>query len=312
MIPLEKNYRLGLLLSLCSVLLWGFQPLALSSLVTKLLPASIAFYKLSTAALGFSLVILAKKPSSFSWNLKGHWLFLFLAGLGLSLSTTAFNTAYLYVSSSNTQIYFLLSRILLALAGVFIFKERFSLFQWLGLIILVAGLGLFYREQLVISGSEHYLLGVGLLVASAFAWAMFAIMQKSLLAFFPALQILGLIYIVATILFLPFAQLETLAGLSLREWIGLIFVCASNLLAFWFFTESMRHWEAAKLSAISCLSPFVTIMAGFFMASIFGKPILAENLSIYSIMGAALVVGGAALVSFSSSPIKELARDAAQ
>ena len=82
---------------------------------------------------------------------------------------------------------FLLSLMFLAM----IFGERLSRIQWTGFGIIVAGLALFFSDQLraFIDDGSRYLLGCAALVAASLLWAVYGLAQKQLLVRFssPAL-----------------------------------------------------------------------------------------------------------------------------
>ncbi|MGZ3712030.1 MAG: hypothetical protein ACXVBE_09745, partial [Bdellovibrionota bacterium] len=88
-----RDWKLGFLLCLGSIFLWGFQPLALGALVRGLSPAAIAFYKLSSAALFFLLLSGGKKWAAHSgvglFSSRNRMLLLLGGALSLSVSSAA-------------------------------------------------------------------------------------------------------------------------------------------------------------------------------------------------------------------------------
>src|SRR5205809_641696 len=98
--------------------------------------------------------------------------------LGLAMALlTAFSWATLPVALQIT-----LASLLMALGGIFVFKENYKPLQWAGLGVIVLGLLLFFREQLAhaVSGRD-YAMRSSLVLVAAVVWALYALLQKQLL-----------------------------------------------------------------------------------------------------------------------------------
>ena len=187
----------------------------------------------------------------------------------------------------------------MALAGIFIFKESFAKAQWLGLVAVCVGLYLFFYDQLAQSKNEEiYNIGVLVVIASALTWAIYAVFQKALLRTMSPLQILVSIYIFSSLMLFRYAAWGPLANLNFREWAALGFVCTSNVLAFVCFSESLKYWDSAKIAAVSCLAPMVTIGFMFLLAGSALHVVRPENLGANAILGAIITIAGSVLVAF--------------
>jgi drug/metabolite transporter (DMT)-like permease len=294
-----KDWKRGLLLTLFSIVLWGAQPIAIA-VVGSIPSSALAFYKIFSAAFALVVFLLATKQfPDFRLQSTKSLAFLILASGSLTLSSIFFNASFKFVSPSNVQIYFQLSRIFMALGGVFVFRESFLKIQWLGLFGVCAGLYLFFYDQLELSqNGELYHVGVLLVIGSALAWASYAIFQKLLLSYLSATQILVFIYLFSTVLLARYAALGPLANLRLGEWLAVAFICISNVLAFVFFSLSLKYWDSSRIAAISCLTPIVTVCFMFLFADLglkIGRP---ENLGINALLGALTAIVGSILVAF--------------
>jgi drug/metabolite transporter (DMT)-like permease len=153
-------------------------------------------------------------------------------------------------SPTNAEVFIQLAPVLMGIGGLVIFKERYTLYQWLGLGILTLGFVLFFHEQLkvVLTAKTTYLLSNLILVIGAVAWAIYALIQKQLLQQLPATSILLIISRGCTVLFTPFGAPQKLFTLSALHLAMLIFAGLNTLMADGAFAEALEHWEASKVS----------------------------------------------------------------
>jgi len=295
--PISGRWKTGLALTILSMIFWGSQPLAIAMI--KSIPYStLAFYKISSAAvLALAYLFCTRRLPRFELLKQTTLMGLAVAGASLAVSYVCFNSSFKYISPANVQIYFQFSRIFMALAGLFLFKEVFTKIQWFGLATVCFGLGLFFHAQLGQYADElNYPLGVGLVLASAGTWALYAIMQKLLLQRLSALQILAAVYVMATLCLTPYAEVTSLIELGRSEWMALAFVCLSNVLAFACFSQSLNHWESAKIGTISCLTPLVTIALMYILAGDWLHSVRPERLGVASVIGTSVSIFGSILV----------------
>lgn len=119
------------------------------------------------------------------------------------LATLCFATSYLLfqeglvrTSPANAEVLIQLSTVLMSLGALVIFKERYTRRQFAGMGVLSLGFVLFFHEQLRtwLTAPGHYLVGSGLLVLSAAAWAVYALAQKQLLQNLPSSFVMMVLY----------------------------------------------------------------------------------------------------------------------
>lgn len=128
-------------------------------------------------------------------------------------------------------------------------------------------------------------------------------MQKQLLRHLNSQQILWLIYLGAIVVLLPAASPGAVRDLNaLQAWM-LAFCCLNTLIAYGAFAEALEHLEVSRVSAVLALAPVFT-MGSVWIASRFAPGLLEpEGLSIASVAGALLVVGGSALCALGGSRV---------
>jgi drug/metabolite transporter (DMT)-like permease len=294
------RWRLGLALSLLTVLLWGILPIALAITLKVLDVYTVVWFRflVSFLLLAVYLGIRGKLPKleqlrSTSWKLLaiatlflGFNYFLFMQGLALT-------------SPANAEVLIQLSTLLLSFGGLVIFKERYHLYQWLGVSVMICGYVLFFREQLtnLITAHGTYILGSTLIALGATAWAIYALAQKQLLQSLSSPSIMLIIYGGCALLFTPLAKVKSLFILDPFH-LGILIFCALNtLIAYGAFAESLEHWEASRVSAVIALAPIVTLILVALVSSVVPNLIPSEHFSSVAIFGAALVVIGSVAIA---------------
>ena len=82
-------------------------------------------------------------------------------------------------------------------ASVFVFKERFSLGQGVGLVVLIIGFGLFFNQRLeeMLTSLGAYTAGVLTILLATTIWVFYALGQKQLLTVWNSLQVMMVIYL---------------------------------------------------------------------------------------------------------------------
>lgn len=297
------RWKLGLTLALIAALMWGALPIALKVLLDDMDVYAITWYRFLAASLVLGALLAHRRRIPRVRELSGHgWVLLAVAIFGLSANYLFYVLGLRFISPGTAQIVIQLAPMFLLIGGILFFKEHFGRLQWLGLTVLIGGLGLFFNERLaeLVSEASRYTVGVSFIVVSAIVWAAYALAQKQLLKDLSSDGILLLIYVAAVILFLPLADLAQIRELDAQAWWILIFCCFNTLLAYGSFAESLDHWEASRVSAVLALSPLLTFLFVSILARIAPGFIAPEQLSSLSIAGALIVVAGSMMTALGS------------
>ncbi|MEH2140070.1 DMT family transporter [Nostoc sp.] len=298
------RWRLGLALSLLTVLLWGILPIALAVTLQVLDVYTIIWFRflVSFVLLAVYLGIRGKLPKleqlrSTSWKLLAS------ATLFLGINYFLFTQGLALTSPANAEVLIQLSTLLLGFGGLVIFKERYRLYQWIGVSVMICGYVLFFREQLtnLITAHGTYILGSVLIALGATSWAIYALAQKQLLQSLSSASIMLIIYGGCALLFTPLARVKSLFILDPFH-LGMLAFCALNtLIAYGAFAESLEHWEASRVSAVIALAPIVTLILVAVVSVIAPDWIPAEQFSFIAIFGAGLVVTGSVAIALGKS-----------
>ncbi len=133
--------RLGLALSLLTVLLWGFLAIALKIVLQELDPFTVTWFRFTVAGgvLGGYLAVRKQLPT---WQqLRKVSLPIFLIAVaGLSLNYILFLIGLGKTSANNAQVLTQLAPVMMGLASLIIFKEKYNYQQWGGVAVLICGL----------------------------------------------------------------------------------------------------------------------------------------------------------------------------
>ena len=290
------QWKLGLLLALITMVCWATLPLVLKMTLTVMDPITLTWFRFLFAAVFMFFWLLAKKQLAVYRVVDRKRLWILLAA---TLNYVGYLLGVYYTSPANAQLLIQLAPLLMALGGVFIFKEHFTRGQWFGLFIISIGMALFFRDQMIseVANNASYLLGSGIIILAAFSWAAYALLQKQLLMKLPSQHILSFIYLVATLLLWPFAKPSVLFELDGLHWMMLMFCAINTLVAYGAFAEALAHWQSSRVSAVLASTPLLCLLAVYFVYSLWPNAIAAEHVTAVGIIGALLVVLGSSLSS---------------
>jgi drug/metabolite transporter (DMT)-like permease len=294
------NWRLGLGLSLITVVLWGLVPVALAVVLNKLDTYTITWFRFATAfvVLGCYLAKQGNLPS-FSQLRSVQTYLLAIAILGLAGNYIFFVMGLKATSPSHAEVLIQLAGVFLSLGGLLIFKERYTRYQWMGVGVLITGfIGFFYEQLKVLAtDSDRYINGSIMLIVAGISWAVYALIQKQLLTKLASTHIMWVIYGVCGLLFWTMAKPQTLINLNSIEWAALIFCGLNTVIAYGAFAESLQHWEASRVSAILALAPIFTIISMSLSAWFAPGLVKPEYITPLGLIGAILVVSGSISIS---------------
>lgn len=297
----------GLFLALVTAVLWGILPIKLKEVLRVMDPVTVTWYRLlvSGALLFLYLAASRRLPSFAALGRNGRWL------LGLAIAGLTGNyVLYLFgldmLSPGTTQLVIQVAPVLFLISSLFVFRERFSLGQGLGLLVMLGGFGLFFNQRLdeLFSSLTRYTTGVLVVLGAAFVWTFYGLAQKQLLTVWHSVQIMMVIYLGCALLLTPWAQPRQVLELSpLQSWL-LLACCLNTLVAYGAFAEALAHWEASRVSATLAITPLVTFVAVAGAAVLWPEHVEPETLNLLAYLGALLVVLGSATIALAPSLLR--------
>ena len=294
----------GFFLTLLTAFLWGILPIKLKQVLQVMDPITVTWFRLMVAGTCLFVYLAATKrlPSRKVLGPKGGWL-VGMAVCGLVGNYVLYLVGLQMLSPGTAQLVVQMGPIFLMVASVFVFKERFSLGQGVGLMVLIAGFGLFFNQRLVelLTSMGTYTAGVLTILLATTIWVFYALGQKQLLTVWNSLQVMMVIYLSCAVLLTPWAHpLEALQLSPLQGWL-LLACCMNTLVAYGAFAEALAHWEASRVSATLALTPLVTFVAVAVSAWLWPDYVQAEEINALGYVGALVVVTGSAMVALAPS-----------
>lgn len=294
------RWRLGLFLALVTAACWASLPLALKITLEQLDAITLTWFRFLVAALVMFVWLKWRGGLSVFKSLDGRrWWHLSAAALLLIGNYVFYLLGVQYTTPANAQLLIQLAPLLMALGGIFIFRELYQFGQWCGLAIIACGLVLFFGDQLKGSaqGTQVYLMGSAAVVLAAVVWAGYALIQKQLLLRLSSQTILFFIYAVASLLLLPFSHPQKLLMLDSTHAWALAYCAINTLIAYGAFAEALVHWQASRVSAILAITPLLCLACVAIVHAISPMTIASEHVTTFGYAGAVLVVIGSSLSS---------------
>jgi drug/metabolite transporter (DMT)-like permease len=292
-----SNQSKGIAYAIITAFFWGFLAIALKVAVQKVDPKTIVWFRFFVAFTSLLVWQLYHKPSSLRILVKPP-LLLVIAAIGLSWNYLGFMLGIHYTTPSNAQLFIQFGPMMLALSGFVIFKERIKRLQMVGFVVALLGFAFFYNDQLraFFEGKETYNMGVLFTLSGAVAWALYAVMQKKLVAIYPAPMLNLFLFGFPALIYLPFINLSPVFELHWTWWLLLVFLGVNTLIAYSSLAQALRFIEANKVSVIIFLNPIITFITMGTLTYLKVDWINHERFSPVTILGASLVISGAFLV----------------
>lgn len=291
----SDNFK-GVLYAIFTALLWGFLAIVLKVALRKLSPVDVTWFRFLSAFFILFAYYLVKKPEALAIFLRPPFL-LILASICLGMNYLGFISGINLTTPGIAQIFIQLGPVLLAVSGVIFFREKLVIRQIIGLSLVVIGLLVFYREQiLMLSGNlTRYRSGVLWIVFGAIMWALYAVFQKKLVRKYPPMELNLILFGLPALGYSSFVNYHALGSASLLEWGLLLILGINTLLAYGSLAFAFKYLEANKISVIITLNPILTYIALAVLAATDVTWISREKFSFFILLGGMLVLTGAVL-----------------
>lgn len=302
-----QNHAKGILYAAITAIFWGFLAIVLKIIDNDVEPETIVWFRFILAFLMLAGWQASKDKTAFKLMLKPP-VILIIATLALSWNYISFMMGIHYTTPSNAQLFIQLGPILLALAGLVFFREKINRLQIVGFGIAFLGMAFFYRDQLLafFDAQKNYNLGVAYILTSAVAWATYAILQKKLVVKHSTESLNLFTFGLPIFLYMPFVNFGSLLHLNWLTWLLLLFVGLNTLFSYTFLSMALKNTEANKVSVIIIINPVITFITMGILTWLNVSWIEHERFSVFTIIGAFLVLFGAILVAKKQKAVKEL------
>lgn len=301
---MATNWKLGLGFTLVTVFMWGLLPIALKLVLAVMDPVTISWYRFSLSALIALLWYGYRRGAQLRALLFGrHWPLSLAAVIGLLSNYLLYIWGLDLITPGAAQILIQLAPLLLLVSSVLLFKEHFSGTQWLGVVVLMIGMLLFFHLRLtkMVHTSEDYWAGIALIVGAAVTWCAYGLAQKQLLVEHHAQDILFLLCLAGTLALWPVAQPQQIRALDTTQLALLAFCGLNTIVAYGCFGLALSHWQSSRVSAVLPLAPLLTLLFTALLDYFQLADIASEPMDWLTSLGALLVVAGAMVAALPRS-----------
>lgn len=292
-----SNQAKGIFYTLITVLLWGVLAIALKVALHVIDSPTIVWFRFSLAFSGMVIWLAFRSPKELKILYKPTGLIV-ISSLALAWNYIGFMLGIQYTSPSNAQVAIQAGPVLLAVSGVVFFHEKMSRLQLFGFVLAIVGFWIFYSQhRSAAAGHEsQYTKGMLITLSGAVAWAVYSTLQKKLVLKYSVSTLNVFIFGLPVLLYLPFVNFNSLAGLSLGYWMLLVFLGANTLISYACLSLALKYLEAGKVSIIIVLNPIITFILMGVLTWLQVSWIDGEHFSVLSVTGAFIALGGAILV----------------
>jgi len=287
----------GVIYALVATLLWGLLAIALKIAVVKVDPFTIVWIRFVIAFVLLFIWLYFTDRSQIRILIHPPWQ-LVVAAVALAINYIGFMLGVQYTSPSYAQVLIQIGPVLLAVIGIFLFKEKINKLQLLGFVIVVLGFALFYSQQLrtMLTSTNNFNKGVLLTLVGAFAWTGYAVMQKLLVKKYKPQTLNLFLFGLPTLLYLPFAKFGDLASLNIGWWSLMLFLGLNTLFAYGGIAASLKYLDANTVSSIIINNPIITFILMAIFTQLEVSWIEPEHFSFWVWAGAFLFIFGAFVV----------------
>ncbi len=293
----------GIYYAIFTAFLWGFLAIGLKVAVNIVPAITVTWFRFALAFATMVLFYAFKQKEKLS-IIKRPPLFAILAGVFLGCNYVGFISGVQMTTPTIAQVFAQVGPAVLAFSSIFLFKEKMSFRQITGLIVVIIGMLVFYKDKMsMISLNEDlqlFKIGVLVLIFGALTWVLYAIFQKKVVNNFDPLQLNLIIFGVPALLLTPAAEFNAFANLTVSQWILMAYLGLNTLLAYGSLALAFKYTEANKVSVIVTLNPLITFGAMIFLSYYHVSWISPETFSILTIVGAVMALMGVVLAVLKS------------
>ncbi len=278
--------------------MWGVLAIALKIASNEIDSLTIVWFRFSLAFSGMFIWMAVSNPKELKILYRPSWLIV-ISSLALAWNYIGFMLGIQYTSPSNAQVAIQSGPVLLAVLGIFFFKEKVSRIQIFGFLLTITGFWIFYQQHVgaVPAGQEgQYTKGMLITITGAVAWAIYAALQKKLVLNYSVGTLNVFIFGLPVLVYLPFVNFASLSNLSFGYWALLVFLGANTLISYGCLSLALKYLEAGKVSVIIVLNPIITFILMGILTWMQVTWIDGEHFSVLSIVGALVALAGAILV----------------
>ena len=275
-----------------AVIFWGTSFIATKIALNELTPKTIISLRLILAS-SLLLIIALIRKEDFSVNRRNH-LNIFVLALIAVFHLWIQVTGLKFTTAANTGWIIGTAPIFMAILALVFFREKITALQIIGIVIAMTGLLLLVGKGDITNINLIENKGDLLVLASAFTWGVYSMVNKKISLSYPPLMIILYLFIMMAIIIIPFnlnkETINSVIHLSSISWVAVSFLglfCSGIAYVIWAY--ALREMESAKVGAFLYFEPLVTVLAAWIF--------LAETITILMILSGIIITIGVFMVN---------------
>ncbi|MFT4649778.1 MAG: drug/metabolite transporter (DMT)-like permease [Planctomycetota bacterium] len=291
---MASERRFGLIMAITTSTLWGFLAIAMKVATEQVPVLTIVWFRFAFA-FAVLVALVAMRDRKRLVILRKPPLLLLVSAVGLTLNYFGYLSGLHFTTPTNAQILIQTAPLMLAMVGIFIFRERLVKAQWLGVTLSLVGFILFAwdQQQGGIVSPENFWRGNLLIFGGAVTWVIYAATAKHLGGIGHNPQDLNLvIYGLPAVTLWWLADFNVLAGMDWKLWLLMMFLGANTLVAYGALGEAFKRLPAYQVSLIITLNPLITLVAMAVLKIFSPSWLPKDHVGLIGYGAALLVVGG--------------------
>jgi len=253
--------------------------------VDPLVLTFIRFFVTGVVLIGISIPLLSMRMEPFGW--RDYGLFALNGLIGIAAAISLFHIAILMLAkAASAAVIFSVNPVFVLILSRFINKEGWAPRKWAAVLLGIAGVSCFAYESGVLSFAS--LKGLGLMVVSAFFFALSICISRRIVPRYGVTILMGYSSLIGSFMILPLALMrfpaQGLPGLA-AAWLPVTYVVlAGTAVAYALYYFGILNTSAQTASMTFFLKPV--------LASVLAVAFLGETINPYMLTGTALILSG--------------------
>jgi drug/metabolite transporter (DMT)-like permease len=295
---MAPGYFRGIFFSITTALLWGVLPIFLKICLLGFHAGTISWFRFFFAFLILFIILQWKAHEPLVILRKPPWMGI-LGGACLSANYYWVTVGVDLSGPSNMAVLIQTASVFLVLAGVYVFRERLTLRQTLGMLVAGSGLFLFFHDQQSrIQNTGDYYYADFLIVLAGMVWVGYMVSQKFLSRQYGAQSLNLLVYAVAVFTLIGGVDWTNFISAGLTAWLSLIFCGINTLLAYAALAEAVKYIPLALISVIISLNPLITLLGMKILPEMGFAGLQPDPIGLLGYWGGVIAVTGVVLVVY--------------
>jgi len=256
-------------------------------------PLVFAYLRVVGAAIVLNAIVHDREPLTRrdAWRLAGF------AMLAIVINQTFFLTGLALTSAHVAAILITILPLFVLGISIAMGRERATASKIVGIAVAAAGALLVVAGE-GFEGTGKSLLGDLLIIGNSFAYGLYLVVSKPMMARLSARRVIARMFALASLMMLPIAAWplahENWVAIPPRAWIGLALVIAGPTVGAYLLNAwALRHADSSLVAGYTYLQPVITaVLAALYLGEVMRPMVIAAALMIFAGVYLASRVGG--------------------